>query len=161
MDVDDLHAVMVRDLRALAREVSAYPSDAHLWQVMPGITNAGGNLALHLAGNLRHFLGAVLGASGWVRDREREFNARDVARAAVVAEIEIAIGEVDRVMPTLTDATLAAPFPVEVLGRRLPTGRFLTHLCSHFAYHLGQIDYHRRIVAPASGTAGTMSLAEL
>ncbi|MCE9602563.1 MAG: DinB family protein [Gemmatimonadetes bacterium] len=161
MNADDLHAVMVRDLRALAREVSAYPSDALLWQEMPGITNTGGNLALHLAGNVRHFFGAVLGASGWVRDREREFNARGIARAVVVAEIELAIAEVDRVIPALGAATLAAPFPVEVLGRRLPTARFLMHLCSHFAYHLGQIDYHRRIVAPASGTAGTMSLTEL
>jgi len=161
MEVDDLHAVMVRDLRALVREVSAYPSDAALWQEMPGITNTGGTLALHLAGNVRHFFGAVLGASGWVRDREREFNVRGLARAAVVAEVELAIAEADRVMPTLTAATLAAPFPVEVLGRRLRTSRFLMHLCSHFAYHLGQIDYHRRLVAPESGTAGTMSLTEL
>ena len=104
MNADDLHAVMVRDLRALGREVSAYPSDAHLWQEMPGITNTGGNLALHLAGNVRHFFGAVLGASGWVRDREREFAARGIARAAVVPEIELAIAEVDRVIPALSAA---------------------------------------------------------
>ena len=161
MSPDDLHSVMARDLRALAREVSAYPSDAHLWQEMPGITNTGGTLALHLAGNIRHFFGAVLGGSGWVRDRDREFNARGIARAEVVAEIALALAEVDRVIPVLSAATLAAPFPIEVQGRRLQTARFLMHLCSHFAYHLGQIDYHRRIVAPASGTAGTMSLTEI
>lgn len=161
MNADDLHAVMVRDLRALAREVSSYPSDAQLWHEIPGITNTGGTLALHLAGNVRHFFGAVLGASGWVRDRDREFNARGIARAAVVEEIELAIAEADRVMPSITAATLAAQFPVPILGAQLPTARFLVHLCSHFAYHLGQIDYHRRMVAPASGTAGTMSLTEI
>ena len=161
MTADDLHAVMVRDLRALAREVSAYPSDASLWQEMPGITNTGGTLALHLAGNVRHFFGAVLGASGWVRDRDREFNARGIARGDVVREIEIAIAAADRVMPTLSAATMAAPFPIPIMGVQLPTARFLMHLCSHFAYHLGQIDYHRRVVAPESGTAGTMALNEL
>lgn len=161
MNADDLHAVMVRDLRALAREVSAYPNDALLWKEMPGITNTGGTLALHLAGNVRHFFGAVLGASGWVRDRDREFNARGIARADVVQEVDLAIADADRVMPMITAATMVAPFPIELAGRRLPTARFLMHLCSHFAYHLGQIDYHRRVVAPASGTAGTMSMTEL
>ena len=161
MSPDDLHTVMVRDLRALVREVSAYPSDAQLWQEMPGITNTGGTLALHLAGNVRHFFGAVLGGSGWVRDREREFKARGIARAAIVTEVELAIADVDRVIPALSAATLAAPFPIELAGRRIQTARFLTHLCSHFAYHLGQIDYHRRIVAPESGTAGTMSMTEI
>lgn len=161
MSPDDLRVVMVRDLRALAREVSAYPTDAQLWQPLPGITNTGGSLALHLAGNIRHFFGAVLGGSDYVRDREREFNGRGIARAEIVAEIEIAIAEAERVIPTLTPATLAAPFPVEFAGRRAPTARVLAHLCSHLAYHLGQIDYHRRLVAPASGTAGTMSVTEL
>lgn len=161
MSPDDLHAVMVRDLRALVREVSAYPSDALLWQELPGIANSGGTLALHLAGNVAHFFGTVLGGGSYQRDREREFAARGVTREEIVAEIMVAIAEADRVIPALTAATLAAPFPVEIGGRRLPTARFLMHLCSHFAYHLGQIDYHRRLVAPLSGTAGAMSLTEL
>lgn len=161
MSPDDLLVVMVRDLRALAREVSAYPTDAHLWQSLPGITNTGGSLALHLAGNVRHFFGAVLGGSEYVRDREREFSGRDIARAEIVAEIVIAIAEAERVIPSLTPETLAAPFPAEFAGRRAPTGRVLAHLCSHLAYHLGQIDYHRRIVAPGSGTVGTMSVTDL
>lgn len=161
MSPDDLRAVMVRDLRALSREVSAYPTDAHLWQSLPGITNGGGSLALHLAGNIRHFFGAVLGGSDYVRDRDREFNGRGITRAEIAGEIEIAISEAERVIPSLAPATLAAPFPVEFAGRRAPTARVLAHLCSHLAYHLGQIDYHRRIVAPESGTVGTMSVTEL
>ncbi len=161
MVTDDLRATMVRDLRALSREVTAYPSDESLWQPVPGITNTGGTLALHLTGNLQHFVGAVLGGSSYRRDRDAEFNRRDATRAELAAEVERAIAAVEATLPRLTPAQLEAPFPQEVGGKRLPTARFLTHLASHLAYHLGQLDYHRRMVAPGSGTAGTMSLAEM
>jgi uncharacterized damage-inducible protein DinB len=158
---DDLRAVLVRDLRALGREVTAYPSDTALWQAVPGITNTGGTLALHLVGNVQHFIGTVLGGSAYKRDRDAEFNRRDATRAELTAEVERAIAVVESAMPRVTASQLAAEYPIEVGGRRLPTSRFLAHLSSHFAYHLGQMDYHRRVVAPASGTAGTMSLTEL
>lgn len=158
---DDLRAMMERDLRALAREVMAYPSDAALWQVVPGVTNTGGTLALHLAGNVQHFIGTVLGGGAYKRDREAEFNQRDLSRAELVAETERAIAAVRQAFPRITDAQWSSEFPQEVGGRRLPTSRFVTHLASHLAYHLGQLDYHRRIVAPTSGTAGTMSLTDL
>jgi uncharacterized damage-inducible protein DinB len=161
MQADDLRAVLLRDLRSLAREVHAYPDDATPWRAVPGIANTGGTLVLHLAGNIRHFIGAVLGGSAYVRDREAEFGRRDVTRAELVEAIEQAISEAERVMPTLTPERLDADFPVPMGGRTFTTARWLTHLVSHFGYHLGQVDYHRRMVAPESGTAGTMSLAEL
>lgn len=161
MQADDLRAVMVRDLHDLAREVRAYPDDASPWRPVPGIANSGGTLVLHLAGNIQHFIGALLGGSGYVRDREAEFGRRDVSRAELVAEIERAVAEVERVMPTLTPAALAADLPVQMAGRTFTTARWLTHLVSHLGYHLGQVDYHRRMVAPASGTAGTMGVADL
>lgn len=161
MQADDLCAVMVRDLRALAREVAAYPDDAAPWRPVPGIANPGGTLVRHLAGNVRHFIGAVLGGSAYVRDRDGEFARRDVTRAAMEADVAEAIAEAERVLPTLTPARMAAEFPVEVGGRRVVTARWLTHLASHLAYHLGQVDYHRRMVAPESGTVGTMDIAVL
>ena len=161
MVTDDLRAVLVRDLRALGREVTAYPSDAALWQPVPGITNTGGTLALHLVGNVQHFIGTVLGGGAYKRDRDAEFNRRDATRAELTGEVERAITAVESTMPRLTTVQLTAEYPVEVGGRRLATSRFLAHLSSHFAYHLGQLDYHRRAVAPGSGTAGTMSLTDL
>jgi len=161
MQADDLRAVMVRDLHDLVREVQAYPDDASPWRPVPGLANSGGTLVLHLAGNIRHFIGALLGGSGYVRDREAEFGRRDVPRAELVAEVEKAVADVERVMPTLSTAMLAADFPVPMAGRTFTTARWLSHLVSHLAYHLGQVDYHRRMVAPASGTAGTMGLADL
>lgn len=161
MQADDLRVVMVRDLRALAREVTAYPDDEAPWRTVPGIANTGGTLVLHLAGNVLHFIGGVLGGSGFVRDRDGEFARRGVTRSELVREIELAIGEAERVFPTLTPERMSAEFPIEVGGRRLVTARWLSHLSSHFAYHLGQVDYHRRVVAPESGVAGTMGIAEL
>ncbi len=158
---DDLRAVMVRDLRAVAKEVAAYPSDEALWRTVPGVANAGGTLALHLAGNLQHFVGGVLGGSGYVRDRDDEFGRRGTPRAQVVKEVEAAIGAVEHALPKVGDAAWGEEYPLEVGGRRMSKGRFALHLSAHLAYHLGQMDYHRRIVAPESGTAGTMSLAEL
>ncbi len=151
---------MVRDLRGLAREVSAYPTDADPWRPLPGIANPGGTLALHLAGNIRHYVGAVLGGSGYVRDRAAEFSRRDVPRAELVAEIERAVADAERVLPALTSATLAAPFPEAVGGHRFVTSRFLVHLVAHLGYHVGQVDYHRRVVA-GGGAVGTLSVAEL
>lgn len=158
---DDLRAVMARDLRAVAREVAAYPSDDALWHAMPGVTNPGGTLALHLAGNVQHFIGTVLGGGAYVRDRDAEFGRRDQTRAAVVAEVERAIAAVEEVLPRVTEAQWSAAYPQEVGGRKLASSRFAMHLASHLAYHLGQLDYHRRLVAPGTGTAATMSMAEL
>ena len=158
---DDLRAVMVRELRAVANEVRAYPSDEALWRMVPGVANSGGTLALHLAGNLQHFVGKVLGGSAYVRDREDEFGRRGTSRAAVVQEIDAAIAAVEAALAPTNAVQWSAEYPLEVGGRRLTSARFALHLSVHLAYHLGQMDYHRRIVAPESGTAGTLSLTEL
>lgn len=161
MQADDLRLVLTRDLRALAREIAAYPDDPSLWHAIPGISNTGGTLALHLVGNLQHFVGTVLGGSSFVRNRDAEFARRDATRAELAGAIERTISAVVDTLATLDDAQLAMPYPNEVGGHRFTTGRFLTHLASHLAYHLGQVDYHRRTVAPTTGTVGTMALGEL
>jgi hypothetical protein len=52
--------------------------------------------------------------------------------------------------PTLPDP--AADYPETIAGTTVTTGDYLVHLTTHFAYHLGQIDYHRRVVT-GQGTA--------
>jgi hypothetical protein len=158
---DDLRAVMVRDLRAAAREVRSYPDDASLWRELPGIANPGGTLALHLAGNLRHFIGKALAGGAYVRDRDREFGARGLTRAEVAAELDAAAEEVEAAFARIPAEAWGREYPLEVGGRRLPASRFAQHLVSHLGYHLGQLDYHRRVVAPASGMVGAVAIAEL
>ena len=143
--------VITRELKALRREIESYPNEAALWEIPAGISNPGGNLALHLAGNLQYFLGNVLGNNGYVRNRDAEFGDRDVPRADLLREIDNAISEAD----------LAKPYPEKVGGISSSTGAFLAHFATHLAYHLGQVDYHRRIMTGESKTVKAMALTEL
>jgi hypothetical protein len=153
--------VITRELKALRREVETYPSEDGLWDVRPGITNPGGNLALHLAGNIQYFIGNVLGKNGYVRNRDAEFADKDVPRTELLREIDNAIAAVETGMSQITEADLARPYPEAVGGVRSTTGAFLAHFATHLAYHLGQVDYHRRILTGESKTVKTMALTEL
>ena len=153
--------VLVRDVNAVRRELEAYPDEASVWALPPGVANSGGTLALHLAGNLQHFFGAVLGGSGYKRDRAAEFAKRDVPRSALIVELEAAIVAIGLGMSQVSEARLAEEFPEAIAGHRIVTGEWLIHLVSHTGYHLGQIDYHRRLVSKNGATVGAMAVPEL
>jgi len=154
-------AILERDLQALAREVMAYPDDRSLWEAPPGVANSGGTLALHLAGNVRHFLGARLGGTEFVRDRGAEFAARHVPRATILGQIDEARAAVRAAAARTPEERLGEEYPDVVGGVRVATGEYLVHLVSHFAYHLGQIDYHRRMVTGDPRAVDAVRAAEL
>ncbi len=156
-----LRPVLRRDLDTLVREIELYPDDASLWVAVPGQPTAGGNLALHLAGNLRHFIGATLGGTGYVRQRELEFSTTGATRETVIEEIRQAAADVEATLAALEPARLAETFPLEIQGIRLGTEVVLMHLASHLAFHLGQVDYHRRAVTGDRTSAGPLALAPL
>jgi uncharacterized damage-inducible protein DinB len=157
------HAILQRELAAVRRTVEAYPDDASLWAERPGLPNSGGTLVLHIAGNLRHFIGAVIGGTGYVRDRDAEFARRGLSREELLAEIDAAAAAVDAGFASLPagDDELMRPYPLQVAGRAVAVGDFLVHLASHLAYHLGQLDYHRRLVTGDPKGVGALGLAEL
>ena len=159
--VSALHAVLLRELAAVRRTVDAYPDDARVWAERPGLPNVGGTLVLHLTGNLQHYLGAVLGRSGYRRDRDAEFSRRDVSRAVLLGEIDAARHAIDRGMAVVSEDVLAAPYPEPIAGRTVTTGDFLVHLATHLAFHLGQLDYHRRVVTGERGSISPIAVAEL
>lgn len=159
--IEALRRVFVRDLATLVRELELYPEDAALWQAVPGQPTPGGNLALHLVGNLRHFIGATLGGTGFVRDREREFSSTGLTREAVIAGVQAMAREVEATLGALDPRRLEEPFPLEIQGIRLSTGQVLVHLAGHLAFHLGQLDYHRRAVTGDRTSAGPLALAPL
>ena len=138
-----------RDLNKLREEIEQFTDEADLWTTSGGITNSAGNLCQHLTGNLRHFLGAVLGGSGYVRDRDAEFAAKGTTKADLLADIDAAAASVKDTLAKLTDDDFAKTYPIEVFGHPMTTGYFLVHLATHFNYHLGQINYHRRLLAKA------------
>lgn len=143
--LNDLRAMILRDLESMKNEVDAYDEPADLWAPPKGITNSAGNLALHAAGNLRHFIGHVLGGSGYERDRDAEFESKNVPVEDVLGYLTAAEEEVDRALRQLDPAILDQPYPLDSIP--LTTSQFLLHLSAHLAYHVGQVDYHRRLVS--------------
>jgi hypothetical protein len=157
----DLAALLDRDLRTLRRELEAYPDERQIWQRVPGLANSAGTLALHLAGNLQHYVGARLGGTGYVRDRDAEFARRDVPRAELIAGIERARAAVAAGLGAVGVEDLAAEYPELVAGCRIRTGDFLVHTAVHLAYHLGQVDSHRRMVTGNGEGVGAVKPGEL
>lgn len=146
MTTHDVAEILERYLRTLRSEIESYADEQALWRLAPGISNSAGTLALHLLGNLQHYVGAVLGNTGYLRDRDAEFSRRNVPREEILTEIDRTAEVIRQVVPSLTAESLASDYPVEVAGRRMTTGYHLIHLTAHFAYHLGQINYHRRLL---------------
>ena len=146
MITETLSQLYQRDLDKLKIEIGQYDSDEQLWSVADGITNSGGNLALHLVGNLKHFIGAVLGASGYVRDRDAEFSSKNTSIDDILTAIEETSEVVTSTLTKLSAEDLAAAYPIEVFGHPMTTEYFVVHLATHLNYHLGQINYHRRLL---------------
>ena len=153
--------LFVREIGTLERELALFPDDAATWQVVPGVTNSAGTLVLHLCGNLQWFIGGVLGGSGYVRDREREFSARGIPREELLRDLETTRAVVIAVMPTLTDAQMAKAYPEAVGGVTMVTGLFLMHLSAHLAFHLGQVGYLRRALTGENRSASPLPLGPL
>lgn len=156
-----VRGVLLRDLAAMDRMLALYPDDASLWRDAPGIPNRGGTLVLHCCGNLRHYVGAILGGSGYVRERDEEFARRGVTREELRALLETTMREVESALDGLGDDDLRGDYPEIVAGYRVPARDFLLQLCTHFAYHLGQFDYHRRFVTGDGRGVGAVQTAEL
>jgi len=153
--VSNIRVIALRDLHDVRKEVELYPDDVSLWKPAAGINNPGGTLALHLAGNMHHFIGTVLGSSAYTRDRNAEFSTRGLSRAEVIERLNHAIAAVDQTLRQLSDDDLSKPFPERSGDFNLLTGQFLIHCLAHLSYHLGQLDYHRRIVTGLNINATT------
>lgn len=142
---NDLAALFHRDLTRLVEQLGAFPADDALWQ-RRGSTNTPGNLVLHLEGNLREFIGRQLGRLNYTRDRPSEFGAAGITITELVRRIEDVRTLVSSTLTKLDPQDLEKPYPENVLGVPLTTGAFLIHLYGHLNYHLGQIDYLRRML---------------
>ena len=157
----DIVRLLTRELEGFRRELALFPDDGTLWRTVPGVTNSAGNLALHVAGGLQHFIGAVLGGSGYKRNRDVEFGRRSGTRAEVIAETDAALAVVRDVLPRLPKERLVGEFPEPVMGKRVRTNLFLLHLCVHAGFHLGQAGYLRRAVTGDSSSSGPIPLEPL
>ena len=145
--IASINKIIERDLNKLEDEINLYSSEETIWKINGEIKNSGGNLCLHLCGNLQHFIGAILGKSGYVRNRDNEFAAKGVASRELVAEILQTKEAVKSSLEKLDINILVQEYPVTVFNYSMTTTHFLIHLTAHLEYHLGQVNYHRRLLS--------------
>lgn len=137
-----------RELRNVIKELKQYPSEKLIWENAEGINNSGGNLTLHLLGNLRHFIGAVMGGTGYVRLRDLEFSEKNIPREHLINNVENLIEEIKETLGKYVDKDFEMLYPVKVFAdKEMTKAFFLIHLTVHLSYHLGQINYHRRLIS--------------
>ncbi|KQX15952.1 DinB family protein [Flavobacterium sp. Root420] len=146
MLTETLKSLFNRDLNKLKVEIESYQNESQIWTIDKNISNSAGNLCLHLIGNLNTYIGAELGKTGYVRNRPLEFSLKDVPRSELISKIEETILVVNTTLDSLTEADLKSIYPQIVFEKEMTTEFFLVHLSTHLAYHLGQINYHRRLI---------------
>lgn len=146
MTATSFQEIYGRGFDKLYAEISAYTDEQTLWEIAPGTSNSAGNLCLHLLGNINHFIGAQLGHTGYVRERDREFSDKNVPRETLLANLRNTQETALRVLGTLTEDDLRKTYPVELAIGPKDTAYMLVFFSIHFEYHLGQINYHRRIL---------------
>ncbi|SHH74780.1 Protein of unknown function [Chryseolinea serpens] len=147
--LQSLHKIFDRDVAKMEAEINQYPTEESIWNIDGTIKNPGGNLCLHLCGNLQHYIGAVLGGSDYKRNRDLEFSAKNVSRRDLLAEIQRTRQAVATTLEKLDPNLLEKDYPAPVFDYAMTTSFFLIHLSAHLGYHLGQINYHRRLCAPS------------
>ncbi|WP_138992583.1 DinB family protein [Larkinella sp. C7] len=144
--IQTLQSLFTRDLHRLKREIELYQDEANLWITDRAITNPAGNLCLHLVGNLNTYIGAVLGHTGYIRHRELEFSLRDIPRIELLQKVDETIQVVLDALDQMREEQLQEEYPLLVFDEKTSTEYFLVHLTTHLTYHLGQINYHRRLL---------------
>ncbi|MDR6404978.1 MULTISPECIES: DinB family protein [Chryseobacterium] len=146
MIAESLKSLFTRDLNKLKTEIESYQNEETIWKTDKNILNSAGNLCLHLVGNLNHFIGAQLGNSGYIRNRDLEFSLKNIPRAELIQQIESTIEVINSSLGNLSAEDMEKEYPLEALGYKMTTEYFLIHLLGHLEYHLGQINYHRRLL---------------
>ncbi len=138
--------IFERDLSILEKEISLYQSEESIWLIQKEIKNSSGNLCLHLCGNLQYYVGAVLGNSEYIRNRELEFSAKNIPKEKLIHEVQTTKRVVMSTLDRLGTNSIEMIYPVDVFKEPMTIGHFLIHLTAHLGYHLGQINYHRRLI---------------
>ena len=144
---ESISKLFIRDLDRLKGEIEKYGNEEDLWKIDGDILNSAGNLCLHICGNLQHFVGAVMGNTGYERDRSYEFNARNIPREQLLEQVDKTKSVVIEVVEGLSEEQLATTFPINIWNYEMTTEYFLIHLYGHVSWHLGHINYHRRLLA--------------
>ncbi|RKE94772.1 DinB family protein [Ichthyenterobacterium magnum] len=138
--------LFTRDLNKLKIEIQTYNDESTIWMTTENISNSAGNLALHLVGNLNHFIGATIGKTGYIRERDLEFSLKNIPRDTILEQIDDTIHVITKALKSLSSEDLQKEYKRRSFEDYMTTEYFLVHLTTHLSYHLGQINYHRRLL---------------
>jgi uncharacterized damage-inducible protein DinB len=146
MLVETLRLLFNRDLLRLKSEIDLYKDESKIWIVEKNIANSAGNLCLHLIGNLNTYIGAEFGKTNYVRNRELEFSLKNISKKELIDKIDNTILVVDKSLQSITEEELKNEDQILVSDKKETLEFLLIHLTTHLTYHLGQINYHRRLL---------------
>ncbi len=148
MNTTDFTFLFTKELKKLSDELAQYATNDDVWKKAPGISNSAGHLCQHLIGNLKTFIGAGLGGFAYTRERDKEFNARQFNKEQLLQLLTETSDIVKQTFEKMDAATLAAPYPKDYLtiAENQTTELVLTYLLAHASYHIGQVNYHRRLL---------------
>ena len=135
-----------KDINKLIEEIGLFKSEEDIWKIKEGVSNSAGNLSLHLVGNLNHFIGATLGNSGYVRKRDKEFSEKNIPRTQLIEALNSTVSVIKQTLAALPEEDLKKDFPVAINQKIISTEYMLVYLLNHFNYHLGQVNYLRRLI---------------
>lgn len=141
----DFRSLYERDLDRLIDNLQS-TSDEQLWQSPDGITNSCGILAQHMVGNLQHYISHGIGQTDYVRQRDREFTATHRSKEELISDVEELKETLSTVFDAIEDDQLTRDFPLDI-PFEASKHKFLLHLYGHLNYHLGQLNYLRRMLA--------------
>jgi len=159
--LEDLKIMFNRELNSYKKEIRFFLNEDSLWEKPEGITNSAGNIVLHICGNLNHFVGAVLGNTGYVREREKEFSTTGKSSSELLLLLEKTQKTVLKTIDNIDEDSLSEIYPLVVGDSTFTVGRFLMHLETHLAFHLGQLGYLRRIINKDERSTNPVSVGVL
>ena len=146
MIIETLTSLFIRDLNKLKTEIELYRHEDKIWVYEQQILNSAGNLCLHLVGNLNNYIGAGLAKTNYVRQRDLEFSQKNIPKAQLITMINQTVPVVTAGLNSLSETDLGGDFPMLIWENKTGMVYTLTHLLTHLNYHLGQINYHRRLL---------------
>ena len=118
-NIEELQELFIRDLERLESELTMI-SGEHLWKTAPGVVN--------------------------IRNREKEFTETGISADKLINDINETSDMIVHVLSGLTNEELNESYPLDI-PMDYTIHKFLLHLYGHLSYHLGQVNYLRRILS--------------
>jgi hypothetical protein len=135
-----------RDISKLIEEINLFKNEEDLWRTTGSVKNSCGNLVLHIIGGMNYLIGTALAHTEYVRNRDQEFIQKNVEKKELIAKLEELITIINQTLNRLTPEQMENEYPIFFDKPKTSVSYVLVQLLAHLNYHLGQVNYLRRIL---------------